>query len=72
MFEVTTTTIATQGCFDKALDRIVTIATQGHFLYIVDVLSQSISITRHDGEITIFKASGVTIQNTNSKITIGS
>ncbi len=53
MSEVTTATIATQGHFDKASDRIVTIATQGHFLNIVNILSQSISITRRSGGINI-------------------
>ena len=55
MFEVTTNTIATQGNFDKASDRIIAIATQGHFLYMVNVLSQSISITKYGGGITICK-----------------
>lgn len=72
MIEVTTDIIATQGHFDKAMDRIVAIATQGHFLHIVNILSQSVFITRHDGGITINKTMGINILKSNSKVTISS
>jgi hypothetical protein len=56
MFNITTTSISTQGHFDKASDRIVALATQGHFLFLVNILAQSISITRYGGGVTIEKA----------------
>jgi len=55
MLEITTSIIATQGHFDQVSNRIVSVATQGHFLFLVDAMLQSITITRHSGRITIDK-----------------
>jgi len=55
MIDVTTHTISTQGHFDNAAYRIIAIATQGHFLSLVDILNQTITITRHGGGVKIEK-----------------
>lgn len=60
MVEVSTTTISTQGHFGEVpenSDRIVAIATQGHFMSIWGILSMTIYISRRDGGITITKDS---------------
>jgi hypothetical protein len=54
------TAIATQGRFGKAFDRIVAIATQGHYISFKakEVLSLTLSITKRDGGIDIVRRKG--------------